>query len=382
MDSNNRRQVLLKKYLRNECTEKEIQELISFFDDADFAKDFPGVEEVLNQLEDVPELTIAADRKMFRQIVLAKNKQKRKSFTEAYKLISVAAAFLGLLLISYFYQDLGSGGAAVEIQPQGNQITLRLGDGKVESIDTADKIIRDSKGKHIGTLQENRLIYDKEGKTDSLIYNELTVPYGKTFDLLLADGTNVHLNAGTSFRFPVKFIEGRKREVFLKGEAYFDVVKDELHPFSVNAEDLNIQVLGTRFAVASYPEESKTQVVLVEGSVGINTEDSDRPQTVLIPGERGVYDKINKQITTDQVSTNAYTSWIQGELMFRDMTFEAILNRLERHYNVQIVNHFKAEEGETVNANFGTEPINNVLEYFKRIYKIEYTVNGDKIIIK
>lgn len=383
MNKDIRRKRLIKKYLKNECTQEELQELISYFKNAEFSEDLPGVEEVLDQLDEVPELSPSADSRMYDQILAAKIEKKKSSFKEEYGLLSLAAVFIGLLFLSYFYKDLVSPASEIYSRPPETQITLRLGDGRLEHMENTDKVILDSKGKPIGTLMENKLAYNTDSQADSLVYNELNVPYGKTFNLLLADGTNVHLNAGSSIRFPVKFIEGMEREVFLQGEAYFDVVRDDEHPFIVSAEGLSIEVLGTQFSVMSYPEDSSAQVVLVEGSIAMSLEhDTSEKQIVLTPGQRGVFDKNNKDIVTDEVSTAIYTSWMRGELVFRHLTFEDILKRLERHYNVEIENNFEAAEKETFNANFGEESIEQVLDYFNTVYDIEYTIKGNNVLIE
>src|SRR5690606_36367432 len=105
--------------------------------------------------------------------------------------------------------------------------------------------------------------------SDKLAYNTLKIPFGKKFRLQLSDGTMVHINSGSTLKYPIKFIAGENRQVYLDGEAFFDVAKDKKHPFIVNADNLNVRVLGTHFNVSNYPEDAVTDVVLVEGSVGM-----------------------------------------------------------------------------------------------------------------
>lgn len=380
MNNDIQRKRLLKKYLNNQCTQEELHELISYIENTELSEDFPGVEDVLSELEKWPQLSTEADNRIYDQIVAASTKKRKGNFKQTYRVLWAAAVFIGLLFLGYFYKDLFSPPSQTYSPPSQTQITLKMADGRLEEIENTEKIILDSKGKPIGTLMENKLAYDVASKTDSLKYNELSVPYGKTFNLLLADGTSVHLNAGSSIKFPVRFIQGSPREVFLKGEAYFDVERDETHPFIVSAQDISIEVLGTQFSVMSYPEDSSSQVVLVEGSVGMSL-DNTSEQIVLTPGQRGVFDKKNKAIVTDEVSTSIYTSWMHGELVFRHMTFEDILKRLERHYNVKIDNQFIAAKEETFNANFGEESIEQVLNYFNSVYDIQYTIEGKNIVI-
>src|SRR5690606_22630816 len=139
-------------------------------------------------------------------------------------------------------------------------------------------------------------------------------------------------NAGTSLKYPVKFLNGQERLVFLTGEAFFDVAEDADHPFIIKADDLNIRVLGTKFNVSAYPEDATADVVLVEGSVGLydHTAKFDTDTFLLEPSEKGSFNKKEKKLKSEAVSTSTYTSWIEGELVFRNMSFENILRKMER----------------------------------------------------
>jgi ferric-dicitrate binding protein FerR (iron transport regulator) len=237
----------------------------------------------------------------------------------------------------------------------------------------------------LANQNKGKIVYDTETAPEDLVYNTLKIPYGKRFELVLSDGTSVHLNSGTTLKYPVKFIAGQNRAVFLDGEAFFDVAKDKKHPFVVNADALNVRVLGTHFNVSNYPEDDITDVVLVEGSVGMHTSGEKfdaNTNTVLEPGYKGSFTKANSKITTKAVSTQVYTAWIKGELVFRNMSFKNICKKLERHYNVSITNLNKKMENEKFNASFKNEPIEKVLGYFNELHGLKYTIAKDKITIK
>jgi len=164
-----------------------------------------------------------------------------------------------------------------------------------------------------------------------------------------------------------------------------DVTKDKTHPFVVNADNLNVRVLGTHFNVSNYPEDKMTDVVLVEGSVGlykVNEKFNAEKNTVLKPGFKGSFSKTDNQIKTKAVVTDVYTAWIKGGLTFRDMTFKDISKKLERHYNVTIVNQNTKLSDEKFNASFGDEPIAKVLSYFNEIHGINYTLKNNEVLIK
>ncbi|WP_291871130.1 FecR family protein, partial [Maribacter sp.] len=264
-----------------------------------------------------------------------------------------------------------------------NAITLELEDGSIEIINenSGTNSFLNNKGSLLGVQIGKRLVYEKGKSIKKIAYNTLTVPYGKRFQIELSDGTTAHLNAGTSMKYPVKFLNGMERQIFITGEAYFKVAKDSVHPFIVNADKLNVKVLGTEFNVQAYPEDAVSEIVLVEGSVALYEETQKlEEKTILKPGYKAKFSKKSNAITTKTVRTDVYTSWINGELVFRNMTFENILKKLERHYNIEILNNNTNLSKTLLNANFGNESIGVILESLKENYGIGYTIS-EKIII-
>ncbi|MEX0312636.1 MAG: FecR family protein [Allomuricauda sp.] len=308
---------------------------------------------------------------------------KRRKST-IWKISAVAAVFLGLLTTAYFYLQNPSANADFVI-PE-NAITLQLENGDIKVINENGQIeVLDNEGKIVGKQDGKSLKYSGDNSRKELVYNTLTVPHGKTFQLQLSDGTIAHLNAGSSIKYPVQFIEGSDRLVSVIGEAYLDVAKDPEHPFIVNTNGLNVRVLGTQFNVSAYPEDETTEVVLVEGSVSLYTTEDEydsNKNVYLKPGYKGSFDKVNNNIGTSEVITSLYTSWINGKLVFRNMTLKNIMKKLERHYAVTIFNNNTDLMHEEFNANFGNEPIENVLKELKTNYGIEYEILEDKIIIQ
>ena len=351
-----------------------------------------------NQLfSDYIRLNYRIDRKMksydtekSKRLLLDKIK-KDKSHLERFKYRSVlkyAAIVILSMTLGYFVnENVTKDNPVKEFGPKENFITLELEDGNIQVIseDGTSEVI-DSEGNVVGSQVGNQLVYTNGGKTGSgePIYNTLHVPYGKHFELKLSDGSVAYLNSGSSLRYPVEFIIGKERRVYLTGEAFLEVAKDTDRPFILNAADLDIKVFGTKFNVSAYPEDQLKEVVLVEGSVGMypGTELSDGGEgTLLVPGHKGSYDKAEGNITTEEVVTSIYTSWVNGVLVFRNMTFENILKKLERHYDVNIVNNNEKLASAKFNASFGDMPIHKILDYFKGEYNIDYTVINEHEII-
>ena len=296
-------------------------------------------------------------------------------------LLKYAALFIGVLGLGYVFYSTVSDASEELIVPDEN-IVLQLENGDTQVIKENGTVkVMGGGGAVVAEQHGKQLSYTGQVASETLAYNELSIPYGKQFQLTLSDGTLVHLNAGSSLRYPVKFLEGKSREVFLVGEAFFDVAKDEAHPFIVNAMALNVEVIGTQFNVSSYPEDHSSQVVLVEGSVGLYTKDqnSSAEKVVLTPGHMGEWDKTKEEFSIQKVNINQYTSWRKGELMFRNSTFKQMLKTLERHYNVVIVNKNKEVEEILFNASFKKEPIENILSYFDEVLGLEYSIEDNTI---
>lgn len=303
---------------------------------------------------------------------------------QSFQIMKYAAMVIIFLGLGYIYQK-GYFNKTPEVVIPANSITLQLENGTIEILteDGTTQVI-DADGKVVGSQKGKQLIYDKNATVEELVYNTLTIPFGKQFQVQLSDGTKVNLNAGSSLKYPVKFLDGNQRQVFLTGEAYFDVTADKDHPFIVNAEQLNVQVLGTMFNISAYPEDKDTDVVLVEGSVGLYAQNATLDQSITIkPGTKGTLDKTNNSITTETVDISIYTSWMNGDMVFRNMPFENIVKKLERQFNMTIIITNEKLKREYFNATFNDEPtIEHILNAFGKSYGIEYNIKNNAIFIK
>ncbi|WP_139957225.1 FecR family protein [Flavicella sediminum] len=265
-----------------------------------------------------------------------------------------------------------------------NSITIKLNNGNIRVVKENENIdVKDSKGNKVGVQKGNKICYKKNSTKQKLIYNTLTVPYGKQFDVVLSDNTHVYLNAGTTLKYPVNFIKGKKRNVFLSGEALFDVSKDSLHPFVVHIDDLNIRVLGTKFNVSAYPEDLSAKTVLVEGAVALYQEKKYQAQkaTMLTPGRLASLNKLDKNISLEKVDVSIYTAWTKGNILFRHEPFKNILKKLERQFDVTIVNNNEKLNDVLFTASFDNESLDYILKTFHTNFGINYTLNQKQITI-
>jgi ferric-dicitrate binding protein FerR (iron transport regulator) len=381
---------LLHKFVLGQCTEAETEQVIAYCKANDLTDDFPTVEEVKALLREEPVVAADAAERMFTRIMeKAEEREERKKRRKIgwYRYAGVAASVAILLTVGWLYMSQNEPVGHLKAPVlTGNEITLQLENGDIQIIsEDGTSIIKSADGTIIANHDKGKISYGNDTDVESLVYNTIKIPYGKRFELGLSDGTTVHLNSGTTMKYPVKFIKGQDRTVFVDGEAFFDVAKDKQHPFIVNADNLNVRVLGTHFNVSNYPEDETEDVVLVEGSVGLygaNEAFDAGKATMLEPGDKGTFSKNSSKIAKKQVTTQVYTAWIKGELVFRNMAFRNICRKLERRYNVTITNLDSKLANEKFNASFKDEPIDKVLGYFKELHGFTYTINKNKILIQ
>ena len=224
------------------------------------------------------------------------------------------------------------------------------------------------------------LINRNERDQLSAVYNTIEVPYGDRSQITLYDGTKVWLNSGTKFRYPVTF-SSRTRDVFVEGEAYFNVAKDAKHPFVVSAGSLKIKVLGTSFNVCAYPEDNEFSATLDEGSINaVNTTSGDGVK--LNPGEQLILSRKTNGMKLRQVNTELYTSWKESLLKFENAPFEELLKKMERWYDVKIIVDPTINTKERYTMTIKTESLREMLQVVSKTTAMKYEIKANIVSIK
>lgn len=214
---------------------------------------------------------------------------------------------------------------------------------------------------------------------EQAIMQSLFVPAGQRAELMLADGTKVWLNGLTTFTFPNKFTE-TSREVFLDGEAYFDVHHDATKMFTVNTEMHDIHVLGTEFNVSAYSIAKQFETSLLRGSVEIVSRTTS--ETIkLSPGNR-VYLKDNHLIA-DTIRHHDHFLWKKGLVCFNNERVEDILNQLQLYYDVEIINENPTIKNMQYTGKFHTKDgIEHILNVLKIPTGLRYKKDKEKNFIQ
>jgi ferric-dicitrate binding protein FerR (iron transport regulator) len=208
---------------------------------------------------------------------------------------------------------------------------------------------------------------------------EVTAPKGQISKCVLADGTEVWLNAGTTIKYDPS-LKGDFREVMLDGEAYFKVSKNKHKPFTVTTEHAQIKVLGTTFNLKAFSGENKVETTLEEGSVVFSLNGSATKPVELKPGEQLVYSVSEKTITLGKVETYLHTAWKDGKFVFKDADLQTIIQELEKLYDVRI----HLENDSLLKLRFRgmfeyEENIFSALEALERTTNMKYRMKGRDI---
>lgn len=267
-----------------------------------------------------------------------------------------------------------------------DEVVLILGEGENLNISEDNSTINYSNTGEKVTIGDNKEVGQETSKNNKTLYNTLLVPYGKRSKIKLSDGTMVWLNSGSKMIYPAVF-NGAKRELYLEGEAIFDVAHNKSKPFIVISENQEIEVLGTVFGVTNYKDENALNTVLKSGSVQIsyNKDASSNQHTdkmKISPGTKASFNKKTKSMVSEKVNVDHYFSWRDGVFIFKNNDLRHIANRISRYYNLKIEINNDDLAKETFSGYLDlNEDIDKVIQNIKASTNMDYTLIEDKIII-
>ncbi|MGQ8337773.1 FecR family protein [Sunxiuqinia sp. A32] len=205
---------------------------------------------------------------------------------------------------------------------------------------------------------------------------EIVSPYGSRTHFDLPDGTKVSLNSGAHLKYNADF--NNERKISIEGEAYFDVHHDASSPFIVEAEMVNVKVLGTKFSVSSFLDENTIDVILEEGKVQLFGENNSLSE-VLKPDEKFSFDKNNMSGEIEHIDAKYAHSWKDGILIFRNEPLGEVIRKIGHWYNVK----FDVLDPELTEfryrATFQNEPLEEVLRLISLTSPIEYVIKERKV---
>lgn len=305
--------------------------------------------------------------------------------------VAVAASIAVLLGTGIFYfspskqQPVQVVAKPQEIAPGGNRGVLTLSNGKqivLSDISAKDTIAKEGEENEV-TIKMNangEITYvinpNATGSKDDNSFNTLSTPTGGQYNIILADGTKVYLNAVSSIKYPTQF-NGDQRVVELEGEAYFEVAKNKSKPFIVKSEKQSIEVLGTHFNVHAYNNESVVKTTLLEGSVAVSYKNQ---KTILKPGQQSDAADHFSKIKVREVDTEEAVAWKNGRFKFDNADLKTVMKQLERWYGITV--QYRGDVSD-VRFNGGTFRNKNLSEVLKvlELSNIKFKVEGKTVIV-
>lgn len=303
---------------------------------------------------------------------------------------TIAASVILLFGLGYFFLSKKNTPSLVkadankvmenDLLPGGNRAILTLGDGQQIILDSTQNGNLAKQGNStVIKLDDGRIAYkDANEKSADIVYNTISTPRGGQYQVELADGSKVWLNAASSLRFPTRFSD-RERKVEITGEVYFEIAKRAGVPFEVILTNgSKVQVLGTHFNVMDYADERKIETTLLEGSVRfIHNEKS----MVINPGQQVVLDEITDGLSVNNnVEIEAVMAWKNGKFYFKNSDIESVMKQISRWYDVDVEFRGKVDkkfEG-SVSRNISASNIFKILE---ATGGVNFIIDGKKIVV-
>jgi ferric-dicitrate binding protein FerR (iron transport regulator) len=346
MSNANNMEAYIVRYLHREITDEELRELETWLNET------PANREAFFRLKNVHDLAQAHKSPSEEEIACSWRRMCRK-MTEAPSSATVVDApgrkFVPIRILKYVAAALAAG------------------------------VISFAAGKYFGDFRQAEIIHP-------VAYHEICVEKGgRPNTVNLSDGSVVHLNAATTLRYPSEFNSG-VREVYLDGEAWFEVAPNADLPFVVRLKQQSITVHGTSFNVESYHDESCNIVTLLTGSVSIEFADLNGVKIKnvnLVPGQKAHFDHTTGKVSIAQVDASLSNTWIQGDFRFKDEPLALIFKRLENYYNVTV--HMEDEQLKNIRYT-GTfslqQHIRDVLRIINHENQFRFKQSGNEIYIK
>ena len=385
---------MTKKYIRiaeliykdkiGELTEREKNELLAWLEESDFNR------QIFDELAKGSSLSRSYDeyRNIHREQVW--NAIEKQIVPQGRQLslqwVGYAASVMILVVAGWFIFQMSDnknvvqeGKKVARITPGTQKAILYLDNGEqVVLADNNTVVVEDSLSGRIEQVDKS-LVYQTESTVKEERLNVLEIPNGGEFQVTLADGTKVCLNAGTKLTYPIAFV-GKERRVRLEGEGYFEVKRDENKPFIVEINGMEVKVLGTSFNLRSFAADNRSTATLISGKIEVKT--SSR-RVELSPNQQADLWVGENKLDVREVDAAVYSAWTKGRFVFRRERLETILDDVSRWYNVTVF----YEQSRVKDILFSGiveryADISETLEMLEKTGKVNFIVDEQKIIVR
>jgi transmembrane sensor len=382
---------LYQRYLDNNYTAEELDELLEYFYNSDGNHELNNIVQHELEIEDNGYQSHSAVQSLLNRLdhdLLAALKEREKPVKTVRLWYRIAAAasiciVLGLAMLFYVNKQGDDGRnvkPGIDIAPGKNTATLVLPNGKTINLSDAKTGIVIDASKltyNDGSVVSSKTIPDQERASKQHAENlTVSTPRGGQYRIVLPDGTQVLLNAASLIKFPSNFAQLKERRVELIGEAYFEVTKNMDKPFIVKSMEQEVQVLGTHFNVNAYSDEKSIKTTLIEGSVRVS---GNKKQIVLMPNQQAVF---GDDIRVKNVDVESEIAWKNGDFVFDSDDLESIMRKISRWYDVEVFYDGKPDK----EMHFGgivsrAKNISAVLKIMQSTGQVSFKVQGRKITV-
>ncbi|PSL25370.1 FecR family protein [Chitinophaga ginsengisoli] len=298
---------------------------------------------------------------------------------------SLAAAVVAGMIATGVYISLpGKQAAPVAaihqkpLLPGSDKAMLTLADGSVIPLDSAQNGALAQQGNTQITNRNGALSYNAAGQTGEVMYNTVTTPHGGQYQLTLADGSRVWLNAASSIRFPTSFT-GRERVVEITGEVYFEVAQQAEMPFRVKANDVQVNVLGTSFNIMAYSDEQAIKTTLVDGAVQLKHGNST---SVLKPGLQATLSAKDDHFVIAAADMEQTLAWKEGKFRFRNTNIRTIMRQLSRWYDIEVSYQGDVSDIDLTGVISRREEAGKLLKALEATQRVQFEVNGNDVTVR
>lgn len=377
---------IIVRYINQEATQEELTILYNWVkkgNNQEVFKKFVQADFLVNYQSKSWESEEAFEN--FLKSIKERESQKVRTIYGRQYVWKYAAAIMIIVASSLFFLTQYGTQETEDLVPNPNLVTLQLGNGEVIILDPdLDATVKSKKGNTVVSLVQG-VLSQKNGVDKKEESNIVRVPYGKKLSVTLQDGSVVMLNSGSTLTYPSSFAGMEKREVYLKGEAFFKVTKNPERPFIVSTDHMYTQVFGTVFNVSAYEEDTMVEVVLVEGSVGVGKTEESTFQNLqmLKPSQKASnVSSVDNVFLIENVDVTPYISWTKGVLSFENTSMTEIIKRLQRQYNIQIINQYGELGERRFTGMFDVEDIDHVLRTIQAHTHFSYKKEGKIITIE
>ena len=347
MDQHQHIATLFKKYLNNECTQEETAALMAFIRSSKNRELIQSLlDDHLQDGEDKAWMYRAQTDRIFQRLnlneggdeveVRSRNIRFTLLKTAAAAVLILASAWAVFMIKSPAKKETAAAIAAEDVLPGGNKAVLVLPGGqqvKLDSLQTGNT--GSNEGAVIKRSEDGHLVYFAADNGKLKGFNTIRTPRGGQYEVVLPDGSKVWLNAASSITYPAAFNAGERR-VMLTGEAYFEIASlwrnNKKVPFVVETGRQKIEVLGTRFNVNAYDDETGIKTTLIEGKVKVTTENET---VILKPSQQ--FNLGAEGISTKKVDVEPAIDWKNGDFLFADEDLKSVMRKIARWYNVEVI---------------------------------------------